>query len=177
MQRDIEKLKAWQQRSRKPLKRSGFGPRIASKARKPKKRRLARQRLDTVGKLKKQLWAITREIIFLKHGNDCYTCGAANLTGSNRQCGHYISSSVCSTEVRYGLDNLRPQCSGCNIWKSGNWLEFESHLKRDGVDVEALKQRNYDTKGKQYDRLWYSAKIEEYTGLLKVLQPTVLLSE
>lgn len=127
---------------------------------------MKRQRLDTVGKLKKELWQLCRQIIINKHGSDCYTCTARSLTGSNRHVGHFISSSVCSAALRYDLDNLRPQCYRCNIHLSGNWLAFEAHLITDGIDVEELKRRNQQTKNKQYDRLWYQEKIEEYKALL-----------
>lgn len=150
----------------KPLKRTPFKAR-----RTPLKGSITRVKpKPTVSKLKKQLWAITREIIILKYGSDCYTCPARNLSGSNRQCGHYISSSICSAEIRYSLDNLRIQCSACNIWRSGNWLAFESHLIKDGIDVAALKQRNYDTKGMKADSLFYINKIAEYSTLLAELQ-------
>jgi hypothetical protein len=119
--------------------------------------------------LKKKLWKLCREITIKRHGTSCYTCPAVSLTGSNLHCGHYISSSVCSAELRYSLDNLRPQCYRCNIHLSGNWPSFEVHLKRDGVDTEELKQRNEQTKGKQYDRLFYERKIEEYDLLLQSL--------
>lgn len=135
-----------------PLKRSG--------------KRLAKSRKDTIGKLKKKLWSLCREIIISRNGSDCYTCPARDLVGSNRHLGHFISSSVCSVSLRYDLENLRPQCYRCNIHLSGNWPSFERHLRLDGIDVEALKQRNYDTKHLMYDRLWYEAKIFEYTKLL-----------
>jgi len=64
--------------------------------------------------------------------------------------------------MRYCLDNLRPQCWRCNINLSGNWPAYERHLIADGYDVQELKARNENTKGKQYDSLWYLAKIEEY---------------
>lgn len=139
------------------------------KRRTPMKRgtkRLKKQRLDSIGKLKKTLWQLCRSIIISKYGSDCYTCSATNLSGSNRHLGHFISSSVCSAALRYDLGNLRPQCYRCNIHLSGNWISFEAHLRRDGIDVEELKRRNEATKGRQYDRLWYQAKIEEYTALL-----------
>lgn len=119
-----------------------------------------------VSKLKKQLWQLCREIIFTKYGSDCYTCPALGLIGSNRHLGHFISKSVCSAALAYSLDNLRPQCYRCNIHLSGNWVAFEAHLTRDGIDVAELKQRNEHTKGKQYDILWYLAKIEEYQALI-----------
>lgn len=129
-------------------------------------KRLAKQRLDSIGKLKKQLWQLCRAIIISKYGSHCYTCPARELVGSNRHVGHFISSSVCSTELRYSLDNLRPQCYACNIHRSGNWPAFEAHLKADGIDVEDLKRRNEKTKYRKYDVVWYRGKIAEYQALL-----------
>ena len=131
-----------------------------------KRTALRRKSKTPLAKLKDQLWQLCREITFKRYGNDCYTCDAKNLTGSNRQCGHFIASSVCSSSLRYDLGNLRPQCAACNIWKSGNWLAFENHLKEDGIDVEELKRRNEQTKGLKYDELWYKEKIEEYSALV-----------
>lgn len=125
-----------------------------------------------VAKLKKKLWQLCREIIFIQHGSDCYTCTTINLSGSNRHLGHFISSSVCSAELRYSLDNLRPQCYACNIFRSGNWLAFEDHLRRDGIDPEALKQRNRDTTGLKADSRFYEAYIAKYEVLLETLKPT-----
>lgn len=150
----------------KPMRRSAFK---RSKTRlKPRTAKLPKK--PTITKLKKQLWAITREIIFKQHGNDCYTCPAKALVGSNRQCGHFISSSVCSASIRYDFSNLRPQCASCNIWKSGNWIAFETHLRADGIDTEELKKRNRDTIGLKYDSLFYINKIAEYSTLLAELQ-------
>lgn len=67
--------------------------------------------------------------------------------------------------MRYHLPNLRVQCYNCNINKSGNWVAFEENLKREGVDVEELKQLNRDTTGEQYDITWYNNKIAEYMKL------------
>lgn len=129
--------------------------------------RLNKVRKDTVGKLKVKLWQLCRAIIIQRYGSDCYTCPLRNLSGSNRHIGHFISSSVCSAELRYSLENLRPQCYACNIHRSGNWPAYEDHLIRDGIDVTELKRRNQETKGGQYDILFYRAKILEYEELLK----------
>lgn len=123
-----------------------------------------------ISKLKKKLWQLCREIIFIKHGSDCYTCPLRNLIGSNRHCGHFISKSVCSAAMAYSLDNLRPQCYACNIHRSGNWISFESHLKRDGIDPEALKQANRDSIGLKADSLFYEAYIAKYEALLASLK-------
>jgi hypothetical protein len=128
--------------------------------------RLKKARTDSVGKLKKKLWQLCRAIIIARYGNTCYTCGAAGLVGSNLHVGHFISSSVCSAEMRYDLANLRPQDYRCNIHLSGNWPAYEAHLIRDGIDVAELKRRNEQTKGMKADVLFYQAKIAEYSALL-----------
>jgi 5-methylcytosine-specific restriction endonuclease McrA len=127
--------------------------------------RLAKVRLDSVGKLKKKLWQLCRAIIIQRYGDTCYSCGANDLRGSNLHLGHFIPSSVCSAELRYDLNNLRPCCYRCNIHLSGNWIAYERHLLADGVDIDELKRRNEQTKGKQYDRLWYMSMIAEYETL------------
>lgn len=131
---------------------------------------LNKVRKDSVTKLKKKLWQLCREIIFIKHGSDCYTCSSTSLSGSNRHLGHFISSSICSGELRFDLDNLRPQCYRCNIHLSGNWIAYEIHLKADGIDPEALKQRNRDTVGMKADVTYYQSKIDAYTVILSELQ-------
>ena len=121
--------------------------------------------------LKKKLWQLCREIQFKRYGDICYTCGKTGLIGSNRQLGHFIPSSVCSTEVRYDLDNLRICCYHCNINLSGNWPAFEAHLMiekgRNYPDV--LKAFNEATKGKSYRADWYEERIAHYQELLKHL--------
>lgn len=125
-------------------------------------KKLKKVRKDTVGKLKIRLWQLCRQIIIKRYGNTCYCCSAVGLVGSNLHIGHFIPSSVCSALLRFSLDNLRPSCYRCNIHLSGNWPAYESHLKRDGIDVEALKQHNRDTWGMKADSLWYLSKIAEY---------------
>jgi len=141
------------------------------KAAKPTKRsKLSRVSKTPITKLKKKLWQLCRSIIIKRYGNTCYPCGAFGLSGSNLHIGHFIPSSVCSAAVRYDLENLRPSCYRCNIHLSGNWPAYEEHLKRDGIDVEALKQHNRDTQGMKADNVWYEAKISEYEGILEELQ-------
>lgn len=117
--------------------------------------------------LKKLLWAECKRIVRARYGNTCYTCGKTGLTGSDWHTAHFIPSSICSAEMRYSLDNLRPGCYRCNINLSGNWPAYEAHLIIDhGRDYpDKLKQKNRDTIGKQYDSLWYEAKLSEYKNL------------
>lgn len=148
---------------RKPLKRS----KLRSKALTSEKGTKTRKKTSSLAKLKKQLWQLCREIQIKRYGSDCYTCTSKNLEGSSRHLGHFISSSICSTEMRYDLDNLRVQCYACNIHKSGNWLAYEKHLIADGIDVQELKDRNERTKGGMFRENWYEQKIAEYSLLLE----------
>lgn len=134
-------------------------------ARKPRKKK------SPLSKLKKQLWLLCREITIKRDGSDCYTCPSKALEGSNRQLGHFISSSICSTELRYDLKNLKIQCYSCNINKSGNWLAYENRLIREhGEDyVKELKERNEKTKGLMYREDFYIDKIKEYEAILASL--------
>lgn len=156
------KRSGFKQKERKPLKRTVFRVKTPIGASKTPK---TRKRKSELKKLKERLWELCREITRKRYGNHCYTCPSNGLEGSNWQTGHFISSSICSVFMRYELTNLRPQCYSCNINKSGNWLAFKDHLRADGIDTDVLEQMNRDTKGKQYDILWYESKVSEYEAI------------
>lgn len=159
-----------------PLKRS----RIAPGARKGKKPRMARHRLDTVGKLKKQLWELCKQITRAKYRNkdgtfNCFTCSRLIDNDAKAQTGHCIPSASGGALLRYHLDNLRIQDYYCNINLGGNGSAFFRNLILElGTEkVETLfKLRGQTVKA---DRLFYANKISEYQELLKVLQSKVLL--
>lgn len=121
-----------------------------------------------LAKAKDALWELCKQITRATYGNVCYTCYQDGLHGSNWHTGHFITDSVCSTELSYDLKNLRPQCYHCNINLSGNWVEFERRLIDDHGQayIDELKLRNRETKGLHYGILWYQAKIAEYENLV-----------
>ncbi len=127
----------------------------------PKKRRKSGE----ITKLKKALWKLLRENAINTYGRTCFTCARESLEGGNCQLGHFITSSTCSTELRYDPRNLRIQCYHCNINLSGNWIAFERNLLRDGQDIAELKARNAATKGKVYTADWFRAQISNYEKL------------
>ena len=57
----------------------------------------------------------------------CYTCYKKKHR-KEIQCWHGIGRGYIT--VRYDLDNVRPQCWGCNAKHMGNWktMEFKAHL-------------------------------------------------
>lgn len=127
-----------------------------------------RRRKGQLTKLKAELWDLCRKIQIKKYGNTCYCCGAVNLMGSNLHLGHFLPSSLCSVELRFTLDNLKPSCYRCNIHLSGNWPAYEAHLIKDGIDIAELKTRNEATKGTRYPQSWFENKITEYSALLTI---------
>lgn len=119
--------------------------------------------------LKNKLWEECKRIIRLRYIRPdgtwkCYTCDARLDIPSKAQTGHFIPSSVCSTEMRYDLGNLRVQCYRCNINMSGNWIEYEKRLNLEmGAEyTQTLKSRNESTKGLMYREDWYRMYIENY---------------
>ncbi len=142
----------------KQQKKASVKPKIPSKKKLPKKK------VVSISKLKKDLWAECRRITRARFNCNgeyyCFTCG--NLTPVPHT-GHIIASSLCSAEMRYSLDNLRPQCYMCNIHKSGNWVGFYEALGKDYI--ENLIKRNNESKCKSYHQDWYINKIEEYKKL------------
>lgn len=163
---------------RTPLKRktplrstTGFKPRTTPLRKKTTLRHLEGKKghkKPQLTKLKKQLWELCKQITRKRYGNTCYTSGKTGLEGSNWQTGHFIPSSLCSTELRYDLKNLRPQSYKENINHSGNTLQFRRNLIRDhGIEyVEELEQRNEATKGLMYREQYYLDKIAEYKSIL-----------
>ena len=133
-----------------------------------KRTKLRRKSRTPLAKIKDELWELCKQITRKRYGNRCYTCLKGPLEGSNWQTGHFITDATCSTELSYDLKNLRPQCYSCNINKSGNWVVFETKMiEFEGQEyVDELKRRNYATKGKKYDIIWYQNKIEEYKKIL-----------
>jgi hypothetical protein len=126
---------------------------------------LKRKSKTPLAKAQAKLWELCKQLTRKNYGKNCYTCG---VECDAPHTGHFISSSVCSAELRYSLDNLRPQCYRCNIHLSGNWIAYEQKLEKENDKewVEALKRRNQETKGKKYDLPFYEQKIREYEALL-----------
>lgn len=166
-------------RGQKTLKRTGFKRKAiktafaTKKAKKRQKSAKSKPFTPPLTRLKKKLWEECKRITRLRYQNhdgtwSCYTCGARLEQPSQAQTGHFIPSSVCSTEMRYDLGNLRVQCYRCNINLSGNWIEYEKRLNQEMGDgyTEKLKQRNETTKGLMYRADWYLVYINNYKQII-----------
>lgn len=126
-----------------------------------------KRKANPTNRLKKRLWELCRRVTEQRYTNFCFTCGKP-VSGSNRQLGHFIPSSVGGALLRYNLDNLRWQCYYDNINLGGNGSEFYPRLVKEiGQErVDAL----FALKGKSVkaDAFFYQSLIDQYAALLAV---------
>ena len=120
---------------------------------------------------KKELWELTRQLVFKTFGNDCYTCSAKNLIGVNCQGGHVpwpgsILSAKCKHDIRY----LRAQCYLCNIHHGGMGAVALERMQREGINTEELWEINRKSIGQSYGLSWYKDQIAKTTALLAAPQ-------
>lgn len=91
-------------------------------------------------KLEDKVWNECKRIIREKHGDNCYTCGARNLEGSNWQTGHGKAKGALSIRYKYDLRNLRPQCMRCNLHMGGMSDIFITKLEKEKDGLAFLKE-------------------------------------
>lgn len=99
----------------------------------------------------------------------CYTCGNV-LPIKKIQCGHYISRRYFVT--RFELDNLRPQCSGCNKWRGGEPVKFRQNLIEEIGDtrVNRIEMLSRLSGERHLPREWLIEQILEYRAKNKGLE-------
>lgn len=95
--------------------------------------------------IQRELWQECRRIqgdrLANKDGSvDCYTCGARNLQGSNRQLGHgpWPKASL-GAFLKYDLRVLRWQCMRCNQFMGGMGAEFYKRILNEIGEEEVRK--------------------------------------
>ena len=81
-----------------------------------------------------KIWDECKRIIKVRYGNDCYTCDAKNLTGSNRHTGHMIPKKYLPYKFKYDLRFLRPQCYNCNMNLGGMGAIYLANLLNGNED-------------------------------------------
>ncbi len=127
-------------------------------------------KLKSVSFYKTKLWELVKQVVRLKYGNTCYTCGKTGLEGSNWHTAHFIPSSTCGAFLRYDLRNLRPCCYNCNINLGGNGAIYYRNMVQEigqkKVD-KIFQDKNIIIKA---DVIWYVQKIEEYKSILGSLE-------
>ena len=149
----------FQNKPRKPLKRSGFKRKVKVYVRTKNGLKVAKH--PSQAKLKMELDRLFSIYIRKIYPKVCYTCGKQ---AERLQCGHYISRQYLAT--RWSIENCRPQCWGCNGYGKGQPLIFEENLKKEyGNDfVEQMKASRHQII--KLDIPWYMEQIEKYKELI-----------
>lgn len=125
----------------------------------------------TVPKLKKKLdrlFSLYQRYNYSIDGENaaCFTCGVVRPVKAMHN-GHYIPRTQSPT--RFSESNTRPQCPGCNTFRSGMPHEFRRNLCLEiGEDaVEALEEES--RKPWKWDRGWLEEQITYYQGELSAM--------
>lgn len=95
----------------------------------------------------------------------CFTCSTIKHW-KEMQNGHYISRSV--RVLRWHLDNCRPQCIACNMFKGGNVITYRENLVKElGEEaVKLLEQKRFGTF--KTTLMWYVALIAHYKSRITI---------
>ena len=83
-----------------------------------------------LAKAKAKLWKVLKQIIDIRDGDICISCGAEGLKGANKHGGHFIPSSSCGGFLRYDLRNVWCQCATCNLFRNGAGAEYTRALEK-----------------------------------------------
>lgn len=106
-----------------------------------------------ISKIQKQLWQECRRVALILYKNDCYTCPAKNLQGSNCQLGHVpYPKSVLGANLKYDMRVLRWQCMRCNIHMGGMGAEaYKKMLREEGKAYMNKLEKDRQVIVKAYD--------------------------
>lgn len=116
-----------------------------------------------IAKIQRQIWEECRRIknIGKSAGVCCYTCGAKDLQGSNKQLGHMWAKATLPACLKYELDILEWQCTRCNIWGGGMGADYyKKKLKELGEKRMRELERMRNKMVKAYD--FYVELLEKY---------------
>lgn len=122
--------------------------------------------------LKKKAWTLVSQCIRQESADDngqviCYTCDKP-LHWEEAQAGHGIGGR--HNAVLFDEEIIKTQCSGCNIFKAGNYTIFTTKLIQEhGMDwwQKKLEQSRRTVKRTRPE---YESMIEGYKQRLKELE-------
>lgn len=120
-------------RSKTPLR----GSNLPSKASKPQKR--TKPKKPSLRLIQDKIWKLLRAKADQLFEPNCYTCGAQNLTGSNKQLGHMWPKASVGAYLKYDLRILRWQCMRCNIHMGGEGAIYYAKMLKEIGEKEMKK--------------------------------------
>lgn len=96
-------------------------------------KRPPRQRKSSLASMKRKLWQLFAAYVKARDGNECFSCGAKGLEGSNWHAGHLFPGGSCAL-IRYEPKNVHSQCGRCNIFLRGNAAAYaDRFIERYGL--------------------------------------------
>lgn len=95
-----------------------------------KRSRMKKKSKSPLTKAKDKLWSTLKQILDIRDGSVCISCGAADLRGYNKHGGHFIPSASCGGFLRYDLRNVHNQCASCNLYRNGAGAEYTLTLQK-----------------------------------------------
>lgn len=131
----------------KPQKKTKEERKLQRLERKLEKAKLAAQKAKQpkLSDLKK---LVQKEVnAFVRKRDEGLACISCGKNCGPVQAGHYIAQGS-SGALRYNLDNIHAQGTGCNLYKHGNLIEYRINLiKKIGLTrVEWLEEQRHDVK-------------------------------
>lgn len=125
---------------------------------------MAKPKLQSYPKLKKDLDAIFSKYIRQRDGFVCFTCGKRGDMAS-MQNGHYVSRVYLAT--RWDERNCHAQCPACNIFKHGNMTAYACRMaSKYGMAVlEEMEMKKNQTM--KVSTIWLISMIQQYKSLVK----------
>lgn len=83
-----------------------------------------------LAKAKEALWKTLKQVIDIRDGPICISCGAIELHGHNKHGGHFIPSASCGGFLRYDLRNVHNQCAYCNLYCNGAGVQYTLAIQK-----------------------------------------------
>lgn len=109
-----------------------------------KKTKIRKKSKSDIRKIQDDIWYELRRIASIRFANqfgevDCYTCGARNLQGVNKQLGHMWAKASLSAQLKYDIRILRWQCMRCNCHLGGQGAIFYAKMLEE-IGEKAMKE-------------------------------------
>ena len=106
---------------------------------------MPKSKKPTRSKLIKKLDVVFSQFVRLSNADNkgnctCVTCGkVGHWKTGGIQAGHFMSRKHYST--RWNEDNVKPQCVGCNVFKSGEQYKYSLYLGKQLSEELMIKSK------------------------------------
>ena len=130
---------------------------------------LRKKSIQSISLIQNKIWDCCKQIVRKRYSkkngkNDCYTCTAIDIQGSNCHTGHLWAKASLGAWLKYDLRVLRPQCYKCNIHHGGAGALFYARMVREnGQEYMNSLERERQVTVKAIDH--YTQILEEYKKL------------